>query len=45
MMTEPNNEKFFAWLDGELGPAEATEMEGRGRSEARKARGATSHDG
>src|SRR4051812_16271574 len=26
-MTE--NEKFFAWLDGELGPAEAADMEAR----------------
>jgi len=24
-----NDEKFFAWLDGELGPAEAAEMEAR----------------
>src|SRR5436190_5959475 len=40
-MTE--DEKFFAWLDGELGPAEAAEMEAKIAGDPRLARLAEQH--
>ena len=42
-MTE--DEKFFAWLDGELGPAEAAEMEAKVASDPKLARLAQRHEG
>jgi hypothetical protein len=38
-----NDEKFFAWLDGELGPAEAAEMEARVASDPQLKRLAGQH--
>src|SRR3954451_18394241 len=40
-MTE--DEKLFAWLDGELGPAEAAEMSAKGAADPRLARLAEQH--
>src|SRR5256885_9619064 len=40
-MTE--DEKFFAWLDGELGPAEAAEMEAKIAADPQLARLAEEH--
>src|SRR5437868_11768451 len=38
-----NDEKFFAWLDGELGPAEAAEMEARVAADPKLQRLAEQH--
>ena len=38
-----NDEKFFAWLDGELGPAEAAEMEARAAADPKLQRLAEQH--
>ena len=38
-----DDEKFFAWLDGELGPAEAAEMEAKVAADPRLARLAEQH--
>ncbi|MEA3079480.1 MAG: hypothetical protein QOF05_888, partial [Sphingomonadales bacterium] len=38
-----DDEKFFAWLDGELGPAEAAEMQAKVAADLRLARLAEQH--
>jgi hypothetical protein len=39
-----DDEKFFAWLDGELGPVEAAEMDARVAADPQLARKAEQHD-